>query len=77
MSGKRGLLWGLAILVLAAVVLAAGLDEVAAALALFDPMWLLGLSLLQLLTISLTALAWHLVIRAAGGKIGFGPGLFL
>ncbi|MCL0075732.1 flippase-like domain-containing protein [Dehalococcoidia bacterium] len=72
MPAKRGILWCLAILVLAAVVLAAGLDKVAAALALFDPLWLLGLSLLQLLTISLTALAWHLVIRAAGGKVGFG-----
>ncbi|MCL0065677.1 flippase-like domain-containing protein [Dehalococcoidia bacterium] len=72
MSAKRGVLWVLAILLLAAVVLVAGLDKVAAALALFDPLWLLGLSLLQLLTISLTALAWHLAIRAAGGKISFG-----
>lgn len=72
MSVKRGILWGLAILVLTAVVLAAGLDEVVAALVLFDPLWLVGLSLLQLLTISLTALTWHLVIRAAGGKVGFG-----
>jgi uncharacterized protein (TIRG00374 family) len=61
--------------VLAAIVLAAGLDEVAAPLALFDPLWLLGLILLQFLTISVTALVWRLVIRAAGGKISFGETL--
>ncbi|MEN4006327.1 MAG: flippase-like domain-containing protein [Methanobacteriaceae archaeon] len=69
-SQRKGILWILAILVLAAIVLIAGVDKVTAALALSDPLWLVGLSMLQFLTISLTTLAWHLVIRAAG-KISF------
>jgi uncharacterized protein (TIRG00374 family) len=74
-SVRKGILWIVAILVLATIVLASGLDEVATALVLFDPLWLVGLSLLQLLTISMTTLAWHLAIRAAGGKIRFGETL--
>ncbi len=65
----------MAILVLAIIVLAAGFGEVVAALSLFDPLWLLGLSLLQFLTISLTVFAWYLVIGAAGGKISFSEAL--
>jgi uncharacterized protein (TIRG00374 family) len=61
----------MALLVLAAIVLVAGLDDVVAALSLFNPLWLVGLSLLQFLTIFLTALAWHLAIRAANGQVCF------
>lgn len=69
MDTKRSLLWITAILTLALAAFFIGLDEISAAFRRADPLTMIFLLFLQVLTLSAFAYQWFMVLRKTGDKL--------
>lgn len=69
MGTKRSLLWITAILTLALAAILLGLDEISAAFRRADPLTMIFLLFLQVLTLSAFAYQWFIVLRKTGDKL--------